>query len=55
MTFKECVKAYIAARQASWRNPKHAAQWPSTLGMYVYPVLGDLPVQAIDTALDLSG
>ncbi|MGH6680699.1 MAG: tyrosine-type recombinase/integrase [Bradyrhizobium sp.] len=51
ITFAECAKAYIASHQAGWRNPKHAAQWPSTLAAYAYPVLGELPVQAIDTAL----
>jgi integrase len=51
ISFKECAEAYIAAHQAGWKNPKHAAQWPATLGAYVYPVFGDLPVQAIDTAL----
>jgi hypothetical protein len=51
MTFKACAEAYIAAHQTGWRNPKHAAQWPSTLGSYVYPVLGELPAQAIDTGL----
>jgi integrase len=51
LTFKACAAAYIAAHQAGWRNPKHAAQWPSTLGAYVYPIFGDLSVQAIDTAL----
>jgi hypothetical protein len=51
MTFRECAEAYIAAHQAGWRNPKHAAQWPSTLATYVYTVFGSLAVQAIDTAL----
>jgi integrase len=51
MTFKECAQEYIAAHQAGWRNPKHAAQWPWTLKTYVYPVFGDLPVQSIDTSL----
>jgi len=51
MTFKGCATAYIAAHQAGWRNPKHAAQWPSTLESYAYPVFGDLPVQQIDTGL----
>lgn len=51
MTFKECAEAYIAAHQAGWRNPKHAAQWPSTLSNYAYPVFGEAPVQVIDTAL----
>src|SRR5207245_8727541 len=32
-------------------QPKHAAQWPATLGAYVYPVFGELPVAAIDTGL----
>src|SRR5215472_11007170 len=51
MTFKACAEAYIAAHQAGWKNPKHAAQWPATLGAYVYPVFGALPVAAIDVGL----
>jgi integrase len=51
MTFRECAERYIASHKAGWRNPKHAAQWPSTLETYVYPVIGSLPVQAIDTGL----
>ena len=51
MSFAECAAAYIAAHRAGWRNPKHAAQWPSTLAAYVYPIFGGLPVQAIDTGL----
>jgi integrase len=49
ITFRQCAKAYIETHQASWKNPKHAAQWPSTLETYVYPVFGDLSVQAVDT------
>jgi len=51
MTFQTCAEAYIAAHQAGWRNPKHAAQWPSTLATYAYPIFGALPVAAIDTGL----
>ena len=51
MTFRQCAEAYIAAHKPGWKNPKHAAQWPSTLFAYVYPIFGSLPVQAIDTAL----
>lgn len=51
MTFRECAEAYIAAHKAGWKNPKHAAQWPATLGTYVYPVFGSLPVAAVDTGL----
>jgi len=51
ITFKNCADAYIAAHRAGWHNAKHAAQWETTLATYAYPVLGALPVQAIDTAL----
>jgi integrase len=51
MTFEECGKAYIAGHSAAWKNSKHAAQWPSTMGTYVYPMFGSLPVQAIDVGL----
>lgn len=49
VTFRQCADQYIAAHKAGWRNTKHAAQWGATLETYAYPVLGDLPVQAIDT------
>jgi integrase len=51
MTFEACAAAYIAAHKAGWRNPKHAAQWPSTLRAYVYPIFGGLPAAAIDIGL----
>ncbi|MDB5442322.1 MAG: putative phage integrase [Phenylobacterium sp.] len=54
MTFRECAVAYIKAHAPSWRNPKHAAQWPASLGTYVYPVFGDLPVGDVDTPLVLA-
>ena len=52
-TFKDCAERYIASHKAGWRSPTHAAQWPSTLGRYVYPVFGPLPVQAVDVGLVL--
>jgi integrase len=51
MTFKQCAEAYIETHKATWKNAKHAYQWPQSLGTFVYPVFGDLPVQAVDTAL----
>ena len=51
ITFKECAAAYIQAHRAGWRNAKHAAQWGATLATYAEPIIGGLPVQAIDTAL----
>jgi len=51
MSFRQCAETYIDAHRAGWKNPKHAAQWPSSLSTYVYPIFGGLPVQAIDTTL----
>ncbi|MFP6743133.1 MAG: integrase arm-type DNA-binding domain-containing protein [Alphaproteobacteria bacterium] len=51
MTFRQCAEAHISTHGAAWRNIKHATQWTSTLESYVYPVIGDLPVQHIDTAM----
>jgi integrase len=53
MTFNQCAERYIASHKAGWRNGKHAAQWEATLATYAGPVIGALPVQAIDTALVL--
>jgi hypothetical protein len=52
-TFRECAEKYIAAHSKGWRNGKHRQQWANTLETYAYPVLGDLPVAAIDTTLVL--
>jgi integrase len=41
----------IAAQEAGWRNAAHRAQWRSALATYAYPILGDLPVSAIDVAM----
>jgi integrase len=53
MTFRQVAEAYIAAHRAGWRNVRHAEQWPLSLGAYAFPIFGDVPVQAIDTALVL--
>jgi integrase len=47
-TFDECAEEYVAAKRAGWSNPKHARQWASTLKQHASPVLGRLPVAAID-------
>lgn len=49
--FEECGELYLAAYEPTWRNPKHRAQWRSTLKTYVYPVIGKLPASAVDTTL----
>ena len=50
VTFADCAERYIAAHAPGWRNPKHRAQWTATLATYANPVIGQLPVGAIDTA-----
>jgi hypothetical protein len=39
----------IESKRPGWRNPKHRQQWPNTLKTYVYPKLGALDVQTVDT------
>jgi integrase len=51
ITFKQCAEAFIKVHRVGWRNAKHAAQWEATLATYAEPIIGALPVQAIDTAL----
>lgn len=51
VTFADCAKAYVDAHQIGWRNPKHIEQWRNTLDTYAAPVLGQLPIDAIDTGL----
>jgi len=48
-TFAECARNFINAHQSTWRNPIHAAQWPSSLERFAYPVVGKLPVDMIGT------
>jgi integrase len=52
-TFAECAEGYIDAHSAGWKNKKHAAQWRSTLKSYAGPIIGDVPISAIDTTLVL--
>jgi integrase len=53
VTFRAAAERYIKAHTAGWKNAKHAAQWTATLEAYVYPVVGDLAVGAVDTGLVL--
>lgn len=53
LTFSHCAEKYIAAHRAGWRSDKHAKQWEATLATYAAPVIGDLPVAAVNTQLVL--
>lgn len=47
--FREFSMNYIEVMRPKWRNEKHANQWVSTVKTYAFPVIGDLPLDEIDT------
>ena len=49
-TFEQCARSFIASHELGWKD-RYSAQWRSSLKTYVYPIMGALPVQAIDTGL----
>lgn len=51
LTFEQAAEQYIAANRAGWRGQASEHQWRQSLADYVFPVIGSLPVQTIDTAL----
>jgi integrase len=53
MTFSQCAAEYIKGHQAGWKGQKHVKLWKGSLARYVEPLIGALPVAAIDTGLVL--
>lgn len=53
ITFDEVVAAYLDSKRHEWSNPKHAAQWESTLATYASPFIGKLDVRDVDTDMVL--
>ena len=49
-TFAEAAFRVIELRRPTWSNPKHAAQWQSTLETYAFPLIGHKGVDAITSA-----
>lgn len=47
--FKDFALNYITTMQPRWSNPKHAAQWVSTMKTYAFPEIGNLRLDEIDT------
>ena len=47
-TFKEVAEEYHAQVSKGWRNGKHGDQWITTLQTYAFPLMGDLPIDAVD-------
>jgi integrase len=48
VTFETAVENYIEAHRNSWRTKKHEAQLRSMMNSYAYPIIGRLPVAAIE-------
>ncbi len=53
ITFKQGAVSYIKANRAGWGSKKHASLWENSLATYAEPVLGHLPIAAVDTDLVL--
>jgi integrase len=53
ITFAKAAATYIRSHHAAWKNDKNRRQWQDTLETYVFPVIGELPVAEVDTALVL--
>lgn len=49
-TFSIVAAKYISQHELTWKSPKHAAQWASTLASYAEPVIGELMVADITAA-----
>lgn len=50
LTFGKAVEKALGAKLEAFKNAKHRDQWESTLAAYAVPIIGDMPLQSIDTA-----
>lgn len=50
LTFREAAKRHYDTVAPTYRNPKHRAQWWSSLEMYVLPIFGHRDVDSIEPA-----
>jgi integrase len=48
LTFTECAKAFMEAKEHEWKNAKHGSQWRNTLNNYAYPIIGKLLTRDIE-------
>jgi len=51
LTFKDVALQHIEGRKQEWKNSKTEYSWRSTFEKYVFPSLGNLSPQAIDTPM----
>ncbi|MFB8831800.1 tyrosine-type recombinase/integrase [Azotobacter sp. CWF10] len=47
-TFKAEAEQFLRTHAPSW-SPRHAVQWRNSLNTHVYPRIGELPVEQVDT------
>lgn len=50
LTFDQAAQRFLASKAREFRNAKHTAQWQSTLEAYASPIIGKLPVDAVELA-----
>lgn len=50
ITFEQAAQEWLETHGDNWKNPKHRAQWLSTLTKYAFPHLGKILVQNITQA-----
>ena len=46
-TFEQMAHEALSIKEQELKNPKHIAQWHSTLATFAFPVLGNMPVDTI--------
>ncbi len=49
-TFRAAALKVHAEREGDWRNEKHKSQWINTLTTYVFPSIGDRPINKVTSA-----
>lgn len=50
MTFEQAARRVYEARKPSWENPKHAAQWITSLEAHAFPHIGSFAIGSIERA-----
>jgi integrase len=53
VTFREAATQYFESNRPKWTNERHAREFIGSLERYAFPVIGALPVSAIDIGLVL--
>lgn len=48
-TFSEYAVTCHELKRLEWANEKHSSQWINTLRDYAFPIIGDLPINQVDT------